>query len=112
MAQKRLRRITPRKGNSGASKPRIRKSSIALRRLRATFLNDRTIDDRPTVCTLWIASWKASAVWGQLLLPSPSLPFQSGHMLGALTAWLMAIGVVWGSVASVTLIGFDHQNCV
>ena len=63
-------------------------------------------NDRPTVCTFLIATIKASMT---SVLSVPNLPFQSDHMLGALTGWLMnpePLGT------SVTLIGFDHQNCV
>src|SRR5216684_7462154 len=65
-------------------------------------------NDRPTVCTLWIATWNASMTSG---LSSLNLPFQSDHMCMALTGWLMVIAP-WESVTSGTLMGFDHQNCV
>src|SRR5207237_5784115 len=67
-------------------------------------------NDRPTVWTLWIATWKASSIAGVQLGSLFGLPFQSDHPR-ALTGWLMVI-ITWGSVASVTWTGFDHQNCV
>src|SRR5207245_8854601 len=65
-------------------------------------------NDRPTDCTLCIATSKASMVSRLLSL---NLPFQSDHICTASTGWLMVIGI-WGSVKSGTCTGFDHQNCV